>query len=234
MDFLGDVGKLKYTFRLPPVMLGRGLDRLFHFCVKTAQLQIFEMPVFVTTRDVYAQTVCKRLAGFRVEDLVGKYDGLVHYDAMWLGIKAHFRMRGWHYATKSERKLLEQCLMRGFNLSLLPTEIGWPVAGDAFRKSLFVWQSYVLLTVMKHFKVGDVFSLKHLIKLMEIEYQFVGCDGTCKQIAAYLKWLTLFGVTRVRGRHFEYVKMPEISVSMETCLQRDKKFVNVAAKLWQV
>ena len=232
--FLGDVVQSENTFKLPPVMLGRGLGRLFHFCDKTVKLRIFEAPVFVTTREVYAKTVCLRLAGFRVDDLLKEAKDILHFDVSWLGIKIHFRKRGWYYATKSENKLLEQCLIRGFNLSLLPTEVGWPVAGDAMGKHLFVWQSYVLLTLMKHFKIGEVFSLKHLLSLLETEYKIVVCQNKCKQVKAYLKWLTMFGVTKKRGRHFEYVKLPKISVSMEDYLERDKQLVEVVANLRQV
>jgi len=232
--FLGDVDKKENTFRLPSVMIGRGLRRLFHFCVKTAKLWIFEAPVFVSTRNVYAKPVCRRLSGLRVDDLVCGSRNLMYFDKTWLEIKKHFRIHGWFYATKKEKKLLEQCLIRGFNLSLLPTEVGWPVDGDAIGKHLFVWQSYVLLTLMKHYDLRDVFSLDHLIRLLGIEYQTMVRDRARAQVLAYLKWLVMFGIIKERGRYFEYVKLPKISVTMEEQLSRDKKFVEVAANLWEV
>jgi len=230
--FLGDVGRKKNTFRLPSVMLGRGSQRLFHFCVKTAELRIFEAPVFVTTREVYARSMCQRLSGFRVADLLEGCGDLIHFDESWFRVKKYFRERGWFYATKSEKKLLEQCLIRGFNLSLLPTEVGWPVAGDAMSKHLFVWQSYVLLTLMKHFSLGDAFTLDHLMRLLRTEYQVVTCDRVRTQVMAYLKWLVMFGIIKEQRGHFAYAKRPQISVSMEEQLSRDEKFVGVAANLW--
>ena len=234
--FLGDVVKKENTFRLPPVMLGRGSEQLFHFCVKTAQLRVFEAPVFITTRDVYAKTVCLPLREFQVDDLVKIKEDIdsMYFDETWFGVKKYFRLRGWFYATKSEKKLLEQCLIRGFNLSLLPTEIGWPVAGDAIGKHLFIWQSYVLLTLMKHFSLGDVFEVGDLIKLLEMEYQMITCQGVYEQVMAYLKWLVMFGIIKKQQGHFEYVKLPRITTNMDAHLQRDKRFVEVVAKLWQV
>jgi len=230
--FLGDVETKENTFELPSVMIGRGLGRLFHFCVKTAKLWIIDAPVFVTTRTVYARPVCRRLSGFRVDDLIAGSRGLMRFDESWLALKEHFRKHGWFYATKSEKKLLEQCLMRGFNLSLLPTEVGWPVDGDAMGKHLFVWQSYVLLTLIKHFNLGDVFAPNHLFRFLTIEYQVSVCDGKRMQVAVYLKWLVMFGIVRERGRYYEYVKLPNISANMDEQLRRDKKFVEIAANLW--
>ena len=231
--FLGDVVQEKNTFKLPAVMLGRGLDRFFHFCVKTAKLRVFEVPVFVTTRSVYAKPVCGRLDKFRVADLVDGRGSLMHFDESWFEIKKDFRQRGWFYATKTEKKLLEQCLMRGFNLSLLPSEIGWPVDGDAMGVHLFVWQAYVLLTLMKHFRLGDIFMLDHLVRLLRIEYQVVVNDGRRKQVMSYLKWLVMFGIIKEEQGYFEYIKLPKIGIGMEEKISQDKKFVGVAVKLWR-
>lgn len=234
--FLGDVTQKAHTFRLPPVMLGRGAQRLFHFCTQTAQLRFFEAPVFVTTRDIYAKSICQRLSSFQIDDLLKKDDcekGM-HFDRMWLAIKKQFRIRGWFYLAKSEKKLLEQCLIRGFNLSLLPTEIGWPVTGDAMRKPLFVWQSYVLLTIMKQFNIGDVFTLDQLIRLLKIEYQVVIRSGVSHQVRAYLKWLVMFNIITAQQASFKYVKLPTIRLRMEEQLSRDKRFVDTVEKLWKV
>ena len=232
--FLGEVVQKGALIKLPSVMLGRGERRLFHFCVKTARLRIFEQPVFVSTREVYGKVLCRRLSGFQMTDLLGYSKGVNHFDESWLAVKERFRKHGWFYASKSEKKLLEQCLIRGFNLSLLPTEIGWPVTGSAMGKHLFVWQAYILLTMMKHFKIGDVFSAKRLAQLLNVEYQLVMRKGMDKQIIAYLKWLVTFGVVRGRGRYFEYIKVPVIQGSMEASLDQDEKFVQIVAKLWKV
>ena len=232
--FLGDVTKKENIFRIPSVMLGRGLERYFNFCVKVAQLRIFEAPTFVTTRDIYAKSVCRRLSGFRVDDLLMKNEGLAHFDNSWMRVKHDFRIRGWFYVTKSEKRLLEQCLIRGFNLSLLPSEIGWPVAGDAIGKHLFVWQSYVLFTLMKYFEPGNIFALRVLVGFLVVEYKVVIREGVYKQVEAYLKWLVMFGIVKKKNGHFEYVKMPKINLSMEEQLKRDKMFVDVVAKLLQV
>ena len=232
--FLGELSRKGNIFRLPPVMSGRGLHKLFHFCVKTIKLRIFEAPVFVTTRSVYAQPICRRINGYQVDDLITDSRNLLHFDLSWFAVKKHFRIHSWFYVTKLERKLLEQCLIRGFNLSLLPTEIGWPVDGDAIGKHLFVWQAYVLLTLMKHFNLGDVFALDHLLRLLKIEYQIVVYGGGRMQVLVYLKWLVIFGIVKEQAGYFEYVKLPKISSNMEEQLKRDEKFVQVAANLWQV
>lgn len=230
--FLGEVSKKESTFKLPSVMLGRGLERLFHFCVKTAKLWIFAAPVFVTTRSVYAKPVSGLLSSFCVEDLICDSRGLVHFDKTWFTVKEYFRKQGWYYATKSEKKLLEQCLIRGFNLSLLPTEVGWPVEGDAIGKHLFVWQAYVLLTLMKHFNLGDVFSIHHLLRLLKIEYQVVGGDGLKRQVLVYLQWLVMFGIIKGEQGYFVYVKLPKTSANTGKQLDLDLQFVEIVANLW--
>lgn len=232
--FLGNVTKKENILRLPSVMLRRELERYLHFCVKTAKLRILEAPIFVSTRDVYAKSIYRNLNGFRVDDLLMESRGLVHFDDSWLEIKNHFRISGWFYVTKSEKKLLEQCLIRGFNLSLLPSEVGWPVVGDAWGTHLFVWQSYVLLTLMKHFHSGDFFTLDHLMRLLEIEYKVMIHQGLHKPIISYLKWLVMFGIIKRKQKYFEYIKLPRINLSMEKQRNQDKIFVEIVAKLWQV
>lgn len=234
--FIGDIIKKEHTVRLPPVMLGRGLSRIFHFCIQSANFQIFDSPIFVTTRDIYTKPICRQLNGFQIADLLSEssFEGLMHCSQSWLEIKRKFRRYGWFHATKSEKKLLEQCLIRGFNLSLLPTEIGWPVAGNAINKHLFIWQSYVLLTMMKHFNIGDIFSLDRLVKLLKIEYQVIMRDGAYDQVNKYLKWLLMFGIVKENNGDFEYIKLPKVEINMEAYLSRDKRFVDTVAKLWKV
>jgi len=230
--FLGEVEKKGNTYKLPAVMIGRGLGRLFHFCVKTAKLNIFADPVFVSTRKVFAKPASGSLCDFCVVDLLCDNRGVVYFDKSWFVVKEYFRKQGWYYVTKSEKKLLEQCLIRGFNLSLLPTEVGWPVDGDAMGKHLFVWQAYVVLVVMKHFNVGDVFSINHMFRLLKVEYQVVQCARVKKQVLSYLKWLVMFGVIKEDRGYITYVKVPKICANTENQLRLDRKFIEVVANLW--
>jgi len=91
--FLGNVSEKDSRFRLPPVMLGREIPRLFHFCVRTAKLQIFKAPVFLTTREIYANPIRGKLTEFSVESLLEVEVGgeRVHFDESWLEIKKRFR-----------------------------------------------------------------------------------------------------------------------------------------------
>ncbi|MCL1989883.1 MAG: hypothetical protein FWG67_03235 [Defluviitaleaceae bacterium] len=232
--FLGMVEEKEGTFRLPSVMLGREASRLFHFCVKTTQFQIFERPVFVTARTIYAKQLRGKLSEFSVEDLLETSEKAAYFDQSWLAVKKQFRRRNWFYVSKSEKRLREQCLIHGFNLSLLPTEIGWPVDGNGIKKQLFVWQAYVLLTVMKHVKVGGVFSLTDVWVHLQREYGIARTKENVRQVQGYLKWLIMFGIVEAQATYFVYVKCPKMSVSMEVLLQRDKKFVETVEKLWQV
>jgi len=234
--FLGNVSEKDSRFRLPPVMLGREIPRLFHFCVRTAKLQIFKAPVFLTTREIYANPIRGKLTEFSVESLLEVEVGgeRVHFDESWLEIKKRFRKQCWFYASKSERKLLEQCLIRGFNLSLLPTEVGWPVAGAGMKKSLFVWQAYILLTVMKYFNHGAVFSARDLLNHLNIEYKVIASEVVYGQVVAYLKWLVIFGIVKEEKSGFKCIKTPEIVLTLEDALKRDQKFVEVVRNFWKV
>ena len=231
--FLGMVTKKKNTYKLPPVMLGRDSDRLFHFCIKTAQLTIFDEIIFITNGKIYARATSKSLGSLQVENLVVDSNQGLFFEDSWLDIKRAFRERGWYHAGKSERKLIEQCLLRGFNLALLPTEVGWPVGGNAIKKSVFIWQAYVLVTIIKHISINEKFNITQLMNLLDFEFKIANARETRRQVKKYLKWLVMFGNLVKRGSSFQYVKAPNISGSMEENLSRDGQFVNVVAKLWK-
>ena len=231
--FLGPVTQNKNLYQLPPVMLGRNSDRLFHFCIRTAKLTIFEQLVFVTGSKIYAQVICKPLGSLQISHLIDSSQDGSFFEDSWLDIKHKFRERGWHYAGRSERKLIEQCLLRGFNLALLPTEIGWPVVGNAIRKPLFIWQAYVLVTIIKHFTVGNKFALPQLMQFLSLEFKISVTADTKRQVENYLAWLVMFGVLMHRGRYFEYKKQPKISSMTEENRSRDEQFVNAVVKLWK-
>jgi len=232
--FLGDIIEKENQFTLPPVMIGRENQRLLHFCTKTAHLQIFEKPVFLTTKNIYANPLRGKLEEFSIINLIKEQQEELYFDRNWLEIKQHFRMRGWYYAGKLERKLLEQCLIRGFNLSLLPTEIGWPVGGNSMKKSLFIWQAYILLTLMKHFHPGAVFSLTDLSTLLRREYQMMTDKNIQAQLLGYIKWLTMFGIIKEVEGAFKYMKHSEIMSTLEEAMEKDEKFVEVVVNLLKV
>jgi len=243
--FLGNMVEKGHQFRLPAVMLGRGESSLFHFCVKRAELKIFENPVFLTTRDIYALPIRGKLNEFSVENLLLVHNECdrneylhqknIYFDQDWLEVKKKFRKRGWFYASKSEKKLLEQCLIRGFNLSLLPTEIGWPIAGAGMRKHLFIWQAYVLLTVMKYFNLDVLFTLKDLMKHLEIEYKVLIDEHASKQVSSYLKWLIMFGIVEKTEKGlYRCIKAPEAMSTLELSIAKDKKFIEVIRNLLKV
>jgi len=125
-------------------------------------------------------------------------------------------------------------LIRGFNLSLLPTEVGWPVAGAGMKKSLFVWQAYILLTVMKYFNHDAVFSARDLLNHLNIEYKVIASEVVYGQVVAYLKWLVIFGIVKEEKSGFKCIKTPEIVLTLEDALKRDQKFVEVVRNFWKV
>lgn len=230
--FVGEIFEKKNQYRLPPVMLGRDITPLMHFCVKTARLQIFEKPVFLTTRDIYAKPTCGTLNAFSIKNLFETKQETVHFDSNWLEVKRTFRKRGWFYASKSEKKLLEQCLIRGFNLSTLPTEVGWPVAGDGMRKNLFIWQAYILLIIMKYFEIGSVFSLNDLLNHLQTEYKMRRSEAIHIQVLSYMKWLMMFGVVKKEKASFKYVKKPEILSTLEVATKKDEQFIAIVRQFW--
>ena len=231
--FLGTVTQTGNIFQLPPVMLGRNSERLFHFCVRTAKLTIFANPVFLTNSKIYAKGVCKSLGSLQIGSLIEPIGKGIFFDDSWLTVKRKFRERGWYHAGRNERKLIEQCLLRGFNLPLLPTEVGWPVAGDAIRKPLFIWQACVLIIILKHVKVNDKFYITYLMNLLEFEFNIIWTDDARRQVKKYLEWLVMFGILTKRGRYFEYVKLPKISGMMEENLCHDEQVTNTLVKLWK-
>lgn len=226
--FLGEVKKQDNTYYLPPVMQGRPVVRLMNFCTKRANLTIFENPVYVSAKEIYSRAICRRLRNFRVQDLLNeKYSG-IYIDKQWLEVKLNFRRRGWFFASKSEKKLVEQCLLRGFNLAQLPSEVGWPVSGNGIHKSLFVWQAYVLMGIMKFLKMGDVFGVADVIGILKREYQVVCGAGAALQIKQYLFWLVKLKMLNSHHGYFEFVSKPQVNLSVEACLKRDKLLVERA------
>lgn len=231
--FLGSVVKKNNVYKLPPVMQGRNSERLFHFCSQTAKMTIFEHPTFVTTSSIYAQSICKSLANLQVENLISAVNKQIFLDDSWLGVKQKFRERGWYYHGRNERKLIEYCILQGFNLALLPTEIGWPVAGNIIRSPLFIWQASVLITIMRYIKINDKFNISCLMNLLEFEFGFPTTTAARQQVKGYLNWLIMFGILAEKGRLFQYVKSPKISRMMEDNLQHDRCFVFAVVKLWK-
>ena len=229
--YLGGLKKQQVTYQLPPVMIGRPLKKMFHFCEKTAIFTVFEQVTFVSNRDIYATVKKGVLAKIRVDELIKPSVKGGKFCEDWLVVKRQFRNRGWFYVSKSEKKLLEQCLMRGFNLSMIPTVVGWPVVGVGMRKPLFVWQSYVLLTLMKHMMIKEVFTYERLAGLLMDGYDLTLSVEGHRQIKGYLNWLVTFGVLRPRGRHYELLTLPEVTASMERNIENDIKYVDIVAKL---
>jgi len=231
--FLGDLFRRKNIFKLPSVMHGRDVDRLLHFCVKSARLTIFENPVFVTTQAVFSNAVSKRMDDVTVVEFVKKPVENIFFDKSWLDIRLKFRIKSYHLVSKSEKKLLEQCLIRGFNLSMLPVEIGWPVAGVSFMKNLFVWQAYVLLTIVKYMTIGEKFAIDKLMKLLEFEYDVSHSLSVASQVCEYLQWLVMFNVLTCDGAVYTYVSIPQQKLKTEELMTLDKLYVDTVAKLWK-
>ena len=229
--FLGEVKKQGNTYYLPPVMQGRPVARLMHFCRSYANLTIFENPVYVSTKEIYSRAIRRRLRNFRMQDLLVKKHHGIYIDKQWLSIKWNFRRRGWFFASKSEKKLVEQCLLRGFNLAQVPPEVGWPVPGNGIDKHLFVWQSYVLVGMMKFLKIGDVFGVRDVMVILQREYQMTWGSGAAMQIKMYLIWLVKLEMLKLSDGYFEYVNKPGVIASMEACLNRDELLVERAV-LW--
>jgi len=157
----------------------------------------------------------------------------IYFDSSWLVVKQHYRKTGWFHLSKTEKKLLEQCLIRGFNLSMVPVEVGWPVAGNAIKKNLFIWQAYVLLAIMKYFANGDKFNVGRLMCLLNFEYRIYDSSEIRAQIIDYLKWLVMFGTLNQTHNIYTYIKHPKITTIMEQHSEQDKKYINVVAKLWK-
>lgn len=226
--FLGEVNKQRNTYYLPPVMQGRPVARLMHFCVVHGDLTIFENPVYVSTKEIYSRVVCKKLRNFRVQDVLEKKRTSIYLDKQWLDVKWNFRRRGWFFASKSEKKLVEQCLLRGFNLAGVPSEVGWPVPGNSINKHLFVWQTYVLLGIIKFLSLGDVFGVRDVIAILQREYEMRWGDGAIMQVKAYLIWLSKLEMLNYIDGYFEYISKPGVIASMEASLNRDGLLVEQA------
>jgi len=220
--FLGVVTKKKKCYRLPAVMHGRTLDTFIHFCTKTVRLTVFGHPVFLSTSAIYCQAISKRLVDVKLENLLSPAKKRVWMDESWVEVKEQFRRKGWARSSRSEMKLVEQCLLRGFNLAMAPPVVGWPVPGAALRKPLFIWQMYVVMVLLKHFRVGDVFKTQDVVRFLVGEYGMFEQKGVAWQVEAYLKWLVRFNVLVRRSDGFEYRKEPETFKAMESCLAGDR------------
>lgn len=229
--FIGELIKKKQSIQLPSLMLRRNLDTTFHFCARTAKLTIFNNPVFITQKEVWQGGREKRLSEWKTYDLLNINKERLVLKRNWLEIKRKYRSRGWFYSAKSERLLVEQCILLGFNLAMLPVEVGWPVTGDAIEKPLFVWQAFVVMAILKYFEIGMEFGLDRMGEILEAEYLIVLSDKGRKQIADYLKWLIMFGMLQQKEKKYIYKKKPHISSSMEVNLQNDELFVGVVLRL---
>ena len=226
--FLGDVKKRGATYQLPQVMQHRTLSKLRHFCVKSATVSIWEGPVYINSKEIYGQLVQKRLKEMRVEDFIVEKAQHPPLTIGWLEVKRNFRRRGWFYASKTERKLVEHCLLRGFNLAQLPVEVGWPVSGNAIGKPLFVWQAYVLMGTMLFFKDGAGFGLPDVLRILNTTYRLPRKEGMARQVKCYLHWLVKWEIlTHHSGGYFEYRALPKLGLSVEASLEKEAKMLQI-------
>jgi len=220
--FLGEVSKKKNRYALPAVIQGRNLDRVIHFCTKSARLTVFEQPVFLSAKMIYSRASSRRLVNVHLNELLMPIKKRIWLDETWLEVKEQFRLKGWSHISKSEMKLVEQCLLRGFNLAMVPPVVGWPVPGVAMRKPLFVWQMYVVVILLKYVKPDDVFTVQDIQRFLVMEYDLVGREGSAIQLEMYLRWLMKFGILSGRKGSYRYLKLPEIKKTMESCLESDR------------
>ena len=220
--FIGDLVTKKQTFIVNSVMTLNQKGPLIHLNVADKTLTRFDQITWVTTKEIYARSQTDELKQISISQLLdlNQWQQLKNHDA-WFEIKADFRQHKWRAYMKQERVLCQICSRFRINLALLPAIVGWPIIGTGFRKPLFIWQAYILMSIVLSYQVGDCFTIQDLIKKLNAYFGVSVTSNSMKQLNAYLKLLINFGILIYENNYYEYKKMPIFHERLEQVLSED-------------
>jgi hypothetical protein len=220
--FIGDVIEKPYSFLLNRVMILNKNQPLIHLDLLKENVVFYNEIIWLSTKEIQARREEFQLRNLKISQiLTEKKDGLQSRDH-WLEFKTEFRTKKWQAYMRSERKLLHLCAAKRTNLSLLPAEVGWPVTGAGFRKALFIWQAYVLMTIVANYEVGDQFGMADIIKSLKSTYQIPITEQSLKQLKEYMIFLIRFKVLGYADGCFEYLRVPEFYDRLEDAKSKDE------------
>jgi len=221
--FIGELLEKSHSYVMNRVM---GLNRrlpLIHLQLEEEKLTMFSNLVYISTKEIQATRQTSRLKGLKLEQLLQEPDEEMSVDRQnWLAIKQQFRLYKWQAYMKHERLLQSQCLRHRTNLSMLPAEVGWPVKGSGFRKYIFIWQAYALLSITAH-QLGDYFSLSEIMAKMKVLYRFPVPKEAVGQLKDYFGYLAVFGIVKKVGNYYEYVRAPQFFDRLELAILEDQR-----------
>lgn len=219
--FIGDLVKKKHTVILNRAMATNKEQPLIYLNLKHKKVMVFNDVTWITGKEIWAKSQTYSLSNLKIQQLLKSNQTAEARDRKnWLAIKTEFRTHKWHGYMKRERKLLVYCAQYQINLALLPAEIGWQVPGAGFKKSLFIWQAYILFSILANYNTGDCFTLSQLIKL---NFALAIDAKKVPQLKAYLNLLVKFGVLSYQNGYYEYQREPLFYDRLEAILQQDEK-----------
>ena len=229
--FIGKVLRKKNTFLLNSVMSFSQGMQIIHLYLPTRRITIFHQISWITRKEIEAQSQRYLLEGMSIDDLIKQKNvEIKHRRERWLDIKSEFRTLKWQRYMRNESVLVRFCATQQINLSLLPAEVGWPVSGNGFRKSIFIWQASVLMAIVIKYSIGDYFTLSELIKKIKRFNNLTWEKESLDQLKEYIRMLIDFEILSYENSYFEYRKEPIFYTRLEDVLTEDQ---NLSLKVFK-
>jgi len=222
--FIGAIKKKKYTYVLNSVMALNKESPLISFHLPSERLILFQQITWISSKEIQAQSQSWALSEITVASVLNSKmvaDGKKR--GHWLEIKAEFRKDKWRSYMMQERKLLQICAKYRINLALLPAEIGWPIVGYGFSKSIFIWQAYILMAIKIGYDLGECFTLADLLKKLQAYYGLAVTSKSFMQVKAYIDLLIRFAFLQQSSSYYAYKRELIFYERLEQVLLEDER-----------
>lgn len=221
--FIGDLKEKSHTYLLNKVMILNKASLIIHLNLLTEEVSLFHQIIWLNQKEVKAQVKRCFLKNLLMSDLLQEQvrDGRINLSE-WLAIKKEFRVHKWQYYLKGERVLARLCYSKRMSLSLLPAEVGWPVAHhEGIKQPLFIWQAYVLLGGVMAYELGSFFTLTDLVARLKNRYRLPLNQQSIKALKAYLQVLQRLDVIQELNGYYEIKREVKAYEQLEQALQED-------------
>ena len=220
--FIGELNRLKTTYRVNRVMRLQKEQPLIHLNWRERKVTIFNQIVWMNQREIEAIRKTFSLDQLTIQQVVEDDQLRINRRLEdWLALKKDFRCHKFAAYQRKEYALLRLCAPFLINLSLLPSVIGWPIEGAVYTKPLFIWQAYVVLCIMSEYKEQDVFTLSDIQKKLKGLYRLKEGPHCLVGLKCYLDLLVHFGMLKSQFGYFEYVKRPRLYAQLDPYLIED-------------
>ena len=227
--FIGDLKEKPQTYLINKVMALNKHHPLIHLNIMTEEVTLFNQIIWLNPKEVKAQANRVYLKNLQMTDLLNDQEACEGVNlTQWLAIKKEFRCIKWQQYIKSERELVRLCYGHRLTLSLMPSEVGWPIANhQGFTKPLFIWQAYVLIGFIMSKEIGSFFNLTDLVNRLKGHYHLKIDQYAIKALKAYLLILARLQIISNHKGYYEVLKYPRVYHQLGEVLEEDRKVGNL-------